>query len=116
MKRTVSIKQNYELRRLYRRGRSAVSACLAVYCRRKRCGYNRLGLTVSTKVGNAVVRNRVRRRLREAYRVHEDAYASGWDIVIVARVRAAFVRYRELEHSLFRLSDKLGLLLPEGGR
>ena len=63
-----------------------------------------------------MVRNRVRRRLREAYRVHEDRYAPGWDIVVVARVRAAFVRYRELERNLLRLSDKLGLLLPEAGR
>lgn len=116
MKQTVSIKHNYEFRRLYGRGRSAASSCLAVYCRRNRCGYNRLGLTVSTKVGKAVVRNRVRRRLREAYRVNENRYMPGWDIVVVARVRAAFVRYRELERSLLRLSDKLGLLLPEAGQ
>ena len=116
MKQTVSIKQNSEFRRLYGKGRSAASFCLAVYCRRNRYGYNRLGLTVSTKVGKAVVRNRVRRRLREAYRVHEDRYAPGWDIVVVARVRAAFVRYRELERNLLRLSDKLGLLLPEAGQ
>ena len=113
MRRTVSIKKNHEFRRLYQKGKSAVSPCLAVYCRRSRRPGNRLGLTVGTKLGKAVVRNRVRRRLREAYRVNEDRFASGWDIVVVARVKAAHVPYRELERSLLRLADKLGLLRRE---
>ncbi len=111
MKQTVSIKRNYEFRRLYQRGKSAVCPCLAVYCRRNRFGKNRLGLTVGTKLGKAVVRNRVRRRIREAYRIHETQFLSGWDIVVVARVRAAHVGYQELERSLLRLLEKLGLLL-----
>lgn len=114
MKRTVAIKQNHEFRRLYQKGKSAVSPCLAVYCRRNRYGKNRIGLTVGTKVGKAVVRNRVRRRIKEAYRVNEDRYSPGWDIVVVARVKAAHVRYQELERSLLKLSDKLGLLSPTG--
>ena len=116
MKTTAALKQNHEFRRLYAKGKSAVSPYLALYCRKNRFGYNRLGLTVGTKVGGAVVRNRVRRRLKEAYRVHEDRYGQGYDIVVVARVRAAFARYRELERSLLSLSDKLGLLeKKEGG-
>ncbi len=74
---------------------------------------NRLGLTVGTKVGNAVVRNRVRRRIREAYRVHEDCFVPGWDIVVVARVRSAYVPYRVLERGLLQLCGKLGLLRQE---
>lgn len=54
-------------------------------CPEKRPFRNRLGLTVSTKVGCAVVRNRVRRRLREIYRLNEDMLTSGVDIVVVAR-------------------------------
>ena len=113
MRRTVSIKHNHEFRRLYSKGKSAVSPCLAIYCRRNRRENNRLGITVGTKLGKAVVRNRVRRRLREAYRVNEDRFASGWDIVVVARVRAAHVSYRELERNLFKLSGRLGLLCRE---
>lgn len=113
MRRTVSIKHNHEFRRLYSKGKSAVSPCLAVYCRKNRRTENRLGLTVGTKLGKAVVRNRVRRRLREAYRVNEERFASGWDIVVVARVRAAHVPYRELERSLLQLSGRLGLLRRE---
>jgi ribonuclease P protein component len=114
VKQTLSLKENHQFRRLYAKGKSAVSPFLAMYCRKNRLGYNRLGLTVGTKVGHAVVRNRVRRRIRESYRVHEDRYRQGYDIVVVARVRAAHCRYRQLERSLLSLSDKLGLLLPEG--
>ena len=113
MRQTVSIKQNHEFRRLYSKGKSAVSPCLAMYCRKNRRPGNRLGLTVGTKLGKAVVRNRVRRRLREAYRVNEGRFATGWDIVVVARVRAAHVSYWELERNLLQLSGRLGLLRRE---
>lgn len=55
-----------------------------------------------------------RRRIKEAYRIHEGAFLPGYDIVVVARVRAAHSRYRELERSLLSLADKLGLLRKEG--
>ena len=64
MDHTVSLKLNHEFRRLYAKGKSAVNPCMAVYCRKNRLGYNRLGFTTGTKLGKAVVRNRVRRRLR----------------------------------------------------
>lgn len=82
---------------------------MAVYVRPNRQGRNRLGLTVGTKVGKAVRRNKVRRRIREAYRIHEETMTTGWDIVVVARVRSAFASYAELERDLLRLLDKLGV-------
>ncbi|NCE63814.1 ribonuclease P protein component [Pseudoflavonifractor sp. 524-17] len=114
MTSAVSLKLNHEFRRLYSKGKSAVSPCVAVYCRRNRLGYNRLGLTVGTKVGKAVVRNRTRRRIREAYRLHEGEIRRGYDIVVVARVRCAFSRYGEIERALLKTLDKLGLLVKEG--
>ena len=108
MEHTVSLKLNHVFRRLYGRGKSAVNPCLAVYCRKNNLGYSRLGLTVGVKLGKAVVRNRTRRR------IHEGAFLPGYDIVVVARVRAAHSRYRELERSLLSLADKLGLLRKEG--
>ncbi len=110
MKKTVSLKENHLFRRLYNKGRSAVSPELAVYVRKNGRPGNRLGLTVSTKVGHAVVRNRVRRRLREIYRLNEDKLVSGVDIVVVARVRAAHAPYRRLEQSFLKLCGKVGLL------
>ena len=67
MKSTTTIKENYEFRRMYAKGKSGVSSCLVVYYRKNRLGHNRLGVTVSTKLGHAVVRNRVRRRIREIF-------------------------------------------------
>ena len=92
MDHTVSLKLNHEFRRLYAKGKSAVNPCMAVYCRKNRLGYNRLGFTTGTKLGKAVVRNRTRRRLREAYRLHEERFLPGYDIVVVARVRAVLRR------------------------
>lgn len=114
MKQTISLKQNHVFRRLYSKGKSAVDSRLAVYCRKNGRTGNRLGLTVGVKLGKAVVRNRTRRRIKEAYRIHEGAFFPGYDIVVVARVRAAHSRYRELERSLLSLADKLGLLRKEG--
>ena len=113
MKQTVSLKLNHEFRRLYAKGKSAVSPILVVYCRKNKLGYNRLGLTVGTKVGHAVVRNRTRRRIRESYRLNEEKFLQGYDIVVVARVRAGHTRYAQLERTLLSLSGKLGLLRTE---
>ena len=68
MKREVTLKENYEFRRLYQKGASAVGGGMVIYCRKNRLDHNRLGITASVKLGHAVVRNRVRRRLREIYR------------------------------------------------
>ena len=67
-------------------------------------------MTTGTKLGHAVVRNRVRRRLREIYRLNEDMLTSGVDIVVVARVRAAHVPYRRLEQAFLKLCAKVDML------
>ena len=83
-----SLKKSHIFRRLYRKGRSAANGYLVLYCRKNGTGENRVGLTVSSKLGCAVVRNRVRRRLREIYRLHEGEFLPGYDMVVVARSRA----------------------------
>lgn len=113
MKYTVSLKENHLFRRLYSKGKSAVSSTLAVYVRPNHHAGNRLGITVGTKLGKAVRRNKVRRRIREAYRIHENRMAPGYDIVAVARVRAVHAPYAEVERDLLRLLDKLGVCQKE---
>ena len=113
MKYTVSLKENRVFRRLYARGKSAVGPALVVYCRKNGGDQNRLGLTVGTKLGHAVVRNKVRRRLREIYRHNEDRLRPGYDIVVVARVRAVSSRDDQLERQFLSLASKLGLRKPE---
>lgn len=112
MKYTVSLKENRIFRRLYAKGKSAVSPALVLYCRRNGRKENRFGITAGTKLGHAVVRNKVRRRLREIYRLNEDKLLPGYDIVVVARVRAVHSRYVDLEKQFLRLAKKLQLLRP----
>ena len=99
MKKTVSLKENHEFRRLYHRGVSTAGKHVVIYCRRNKLGYNRLGLTVSAKLACAVKRNRIKRLFREAYRLNEDKFADGIDLVLVARVRAVGASYQEIEKS-----------------
>lgn len=99
MKSTTTVKKNYEFRRMYAKGKSGVSSCLVVYYRKNRLGHNRLGVTVSTKLGHAVVRNRVRRRIREIFRLSQGKMKQGYDCIVVARTRAAHADYWELKRA-----------------
>ena len=110
MKFTVSLKENRVFRRLYAKGKSAVAPTMVLYCRRNGLGKNRIGYTVSNKVGHAVVRNRIRRRLREIYRLHEQQIARGYDLVVVSRVRARTADYHQLEAAFLSACAQLGLL------
>ena len=116
MKHTVSLKQNHEFRRLYNKGKSAVSPYFAVYCRQTRRPYSRLGITTGVKLGKAVKRNFVRRRIRELYRTNEDKLLPGYDIVVVARTRAIYGRYADLERSFLQLMKKLEKRSPHTRR
>lgn len=118
MKPSVTIKENYEFRRLYQKGASAVGGCMVIYCRRNRLGRNRLGITVSVKIGGAVQRNRARRRLREVYRLGSPRLCQGWDVVLVARGRTLTASWKEMNDTFFRLCRKLELLqeLPQSER
>lgn len=110
MKTTLSLNNNYEFRRLYSKGRSNASPFVVVYCRRNGRDVNRLGITASTKFGNAVCRNRFRRRIREMYRLNEDRLKTGWDIVTVARTKAKFASYHDIEADFLSALDKLGIV------
>ena len=116
MKFTTPLKKNHEFKRLYNRGKSETSHCAVIYCRRNGRMENRLGVTVSTKIGGAVQRNRVRRRLKEIYRLNEEKLCVGYDLVIVARVRCRFVGYRELESSVMTLLRRLRIVRDEGAK
>lgn len=110
MKERTTIKENHEFRRMYAKGRSGVSPYLVVYFRPNRRENNRLGITVSAKLGNAVVRNRVRRRLREIFRLNQCRMRQGNDIIIVARGRSVQAPYRTLEGAFLRVCEQLSLL------
>jgi len=104
-----TLKKNSDFRRLYSKGKSAVTPHMVVYCRRNRTGENRLGYTVSVKLGSAVVRNRVRRRLREIYRLNAPSLKTGYDIVIVARSRCVEAEYAAMNSAFLKACGKLDL-------
>ena len=104
-----TLKKNYEFRRLYSKGKSAVTRSLVVYFRGTSAGKSRVGFTVSNKIGNAVTRNRIRRRLREILRAHEDRMRDSVELVIVARTRAAFSDYHQLEADFLKACEELSL-------
>ena len=110
MEFTSALNRNSAFRRLYAKGKSFSTPLLVVYERPNGGVHNRLGLTVGTKVGKAVARNRVRRRLKEIYRLHEAELMPGRDVVIVARVRAKEAAYRDLERDFLAACARLKLL------
>ena len=104
------MKKNHEFRRLYAKGKSVATPPLVVYFRKTNRDYNQLGITVSTKVGNAVTRNLVRRRLREIYRLNEERLTKGIDMVVVARQKSPYVSYTELEKAYLYALARLQIL------
>ena len=109
MKFSSALKLNHIFRRLYSTPGKA-NSYLVLYARPNRLGQNRVGLTVSKKLGHAVVRNRVRRRLREVYRLNESRFTPGWDIVIVARSRCVKADFSKLTHAFLSLAENAGIL------
>ena len=109
MKFSSSLKLNHVFRRLY--GTSGyANSYLVLYAKPNRSSTNRVGITVSKKLGGAVVRNRVRRRLREVYRLHELQFSPGWDIVVVARSRCVGADFQKLTQAYLALAQKANIL------
>ena len=112
MKFSCSLKLNHIFQRLYHTNGFA-DGCLVLYVRKNRTGMNRVGITVSKKLGKAHIRNRVRRRIREVYRLNEARFRPGWDIVVVARSKAVDVPFDKLTKSYLTLAKKAGLLIED---
>ena len=109
MKYSCALKLNHIFRRLYATSGQA-NGYLVLYARRNGSATNRVGITVGKKIGHAVVRNRVRRRLREIYRLNEDRFTPGWDIVVVARSRCIKADFCKLTYAYLSLAEKAGIL------
>ena len=109
MKFSCALKLNHIFRRLYNT-KGVANGLMVLYARPNRLGENRVGITVGKKLGKAHIRNRVRRRFREVYRLNEEAFLPGWDIVIVARSRAIDADFTKLTAAYLQLADKAGLL------
>ena len=104
MKYSVSLKSNTDFRRVYSKGRSKGNRYLVMYIFENNQAVNRYGISVSKKVGNSVVRHHLTRLLRESYRLHEDMFSSGLDIVVVVKTSASDCNYKEIESALLHLA------------
>ena len=98
-----SLKKNSDFKNVYTCGKSYANKYLVMYMLENNKDMNRLGISVSKKVGNSVVRHRITRLVRESYRLHENIFNSGLDIVVVARKGASTVKYAEIESALLHL-------------
>lgn len=103
MKQTKSLKNNTDFKSVYHTGKSYANKYLIMYVKKNELNSNRLGISVSKKVGNSVVRHRITRLIRESYRISEDKLLNGLDIVVVARVSAKDRNYSEIDSSLLHL-------------
>ena len=112
MKFSTSLKLNHIFRKLYHTS-GVGDGYLVLYARKNRTEGNRVGITVSKKLGKAHVRNRTRRRLREVYRLNEEKFLPGFDIVVVARTRAVEAPFRKLTKSYLTLAKRAGILREE---
>ena len=111
------IKKNKEFKRIYSDGRSIANRFLVLYYLNNGLEYNRLGISISKKVGNAVIRNRIRRLITEVYRLNLPKLEPGWDFIIIARPRyISQAAYKELEGAFLNLFKKNGLLKEEVGK
>ena len=109
MKFSSSLKLNHIFQRLYHTSGQA-NGYLVLYARKNRLDHNRVGITVSKKLGKAHIRNRVRRRFREVYRLNEERFQPGWDIVVVARTTAIHAPYEKLTEQYLAAAAKAGIL------
>ena len=109
MKFSSALKLNHIFQRLYHT-KGAADGYLVLYARKNRTGTNRVGITVSKKLGKAHIRNRTRRRIREVYRLNEEQFQPGWDIVVVARSKSVDAEFSKLTRSYLALAKKLGIL------
>ena len=105
MKKSESLKKNRDFQNVYRTGVSFANRLLVMYVKENKTETNRIGISVSKKVGNSVIRHHLARLIRESYRLQEDMFDSGLDIVIIARNSAREIGFHEVESALLHLGS-----------
>ena len=100
---TEGLKKNSDFSRVYKEGHSKANHYLVVYVAENGTDKNRLGVSISKKVGNSVFRHYFKRCVKESYRLHEKMFNSGLDIVVLARQGAKGIKYRDIESALMHL-------------
>ena len=110
MKHSESLKKNRDFQNVYQNGKSYANKYLVMYILENQSNKNRIGISVSKKVGNSVIRHRITRLIRESYRLQEEMFNSSLDIVVIARAAAREAKYKEIESALLHLGNLHGIL------
>ena len=100
-----SLKKNKDFRNVYQKGISYADRYLVMYILKNDLEKNRVGISVSKKIGNSIVRHRLTRLIRESYRLNEERFLCGYDIVVIARIGARGKNYRQIESALIHLGN-----------
>lgn len=111
MKFSESLKKNSYFQNVYKHGKSYANRFFVMYVLENKTETNRLGISVSKKVGNSVIRHHITRLVREAYRLQEEMFENGLDIVVIARAAAKNITYYETEKALLHLGGLHHILI-----
>ena len=108
-----SLKKNSDFKTVYKSSISYANKYLIMYIKENNQNLNRLGISVSKKVGNSVIRHRLTRLIRESYRLHEKVFNSGLDIVVVVRNSAKDCNYFQIESAILHLGKLHNIINEE---
>jgi ribonuclease P protein component len=111
VKKKFRIGENVQFQEIRKRGRSYSNELLVLCILANDLGYSRFGFSVSARIGGAVVRNRIKRRLREAVRLRMEIIRPGWDIVLIARNPIRDADYHTMDAACARLLGRAHLLI-----
>ena len=108
-----SLRKNWEFQAVYRNGKSKANRCFVMIIKKNDASSNRIGISVSKKVGNSIVRHRLTRLIRESYRLQEERFRCGLDIIVIARIGAKGKGYKEIVGAMLHLAH-LHKIIDEG--
>ncbi len=110
-KETSGLKKDSDFRNVYKKGNSYANKYLVMYILKNDLSHSRVGISVSKKVGNAIVRNKTRRRIKEAFRLNiDESIKRGYDIIFIARVNIKDVDYKAVEKAIIHLAKKTNMI------
>ena len=113
MKYSEGLKKNADFQAVYKNGVQAANRYLVLYVKENNLGINRVGISVSKKIGNSIVRHRVKRLVKEAYRLQEEYFQKGYDLVFIGRGRSKESTYFDIEGAVCQLALKMGVMRQE---
>lgn len=109
MNKVYSLKKNIEFKKVYSQGKNYWNRNLILYVKKNNYNYNRVGFTITKKIGNSVVRNKIRRRLKEVYRLNMQNMNLGYDLIFIPKKNTVDISYQELESAMLHILKISGI-------